>query len=137
MPCFAMFASPQVEEREDEDPDQIDEVPVEPGDLDDLVTTLPTREEPAGASVEIAAQDFPRDDDQKDDADRYVRAVKAGDHEEGGAELRRAPGVFQWPDADPDQLRLPQGLHAEARGPERGRRQHQDGGLLAVSPVAV
>src|SRR5690606_27480166 len=31
------FSSPQIEEREDEDPDEIDEVPVKAGDLDDLV----------------------------------------------------------------------------------------------------
>ena len=32
-----MAASPQVEQREDEDPHQVDEVPVQAGDLDDLV----------------------------------------------------------------------------------------------------
>ena len=34
-PCLA--SSPQIEEREDEHPDQIDEVPVQADDLDDLV----------------------------------------------------------------------------------------------------
>ena len=38
--CLAMLSSPQIEEREDEHPDEVDEVPVQAGDLDRLVSAL-------------------------------------------------------------------------------------------------
>ena len=37
---------PEIEEREDEDPDEVDEVPVQAGDLDDLVVALAARRSP-------------------------------------------------------------------------------------------
>src|SRR5262245_41875565 len=72
----------QVDHREDEHPDQIDEVPIQPADLYVFVRrTLSNYVE--GDYSEI------------DDAARYVRHMKAGDAEEGGAELRHVPWIFE------------------------------------------
>src|SRR3712207_8337874 len=54
---------------------------------------------------EVPAPHLARDDQQEDHADRDMGAVEAGDHEEGGAELRRAPGILPGPHALMDQLR--------------------------------
>src|SRR5690349_3419182 len=81
--CLAMcdclchvLPSPEIEEREDEYPDEIDEVPVEAHDLDALITSPAACEEAARAAVEVAAPDFSRDDDEEDHADRDVGAVE-------------------------------------------------------------
>src|SRR6478735_8439264 len=108
-----MATSPEIEQREDEDPDEIDEVPVQAGDLDDLVAALPAREEPAALLVEIAAPDLARDDQQEDHADRDMGAVEAGDHEETRSELLGAPGIAPGTDPFRDQLRPFEGLHAD------------------------
>src|SRR5687767_1916588 len=100
-----MTTSPQIEECEDEDPDQIDEVPVEAHDLDGLVAASPAGEEAAPFLVEIAPPDLAGDDEEEDDADRDMGAMKAGDHEEGRSELCRPPGVFPGARALGDQLR--------------------------------
>src|SRR5215218_8228628 len=100
-----MLTSPEIEECENEDPDEVDEVPVEARDFDDLVISSSAREEPTRASVEIAAPNFAGDDEQKDHADRHVGTVEPGDHEEAGAELRGAPGVPPRPHSLEDQLR--------------------------------
>src|SRR5262245_8053727 len=113
-----MRPSPQIEESEDEDPDQVDEMPVEAGGFDDLVQLLAAGEEALAFHVEIAAKDLPRHDDEKDHADRDMGAVEAGDHEEGRAELRRPPGIAPRPHPFHDELRPFEGLHADEGGAE-------------------
>src|SRR3954451_20640056 len=56
--CLCHVSSlPQVEKCEDENPDEIDEVPVQAGDLDDLVVPLAAGEEAPPLDVEIPAPD--------------------------------------------------------------------------------
>src|SRR5690348_5169572 len=105
--------SPQVEQREDEDPHQVDEVPVEAGDLDDLPAALARSEEALLAGVEIAAPDLAGHQYEEDHPDGDVGAVEAGDHEEHRAELRRPPGVLPRADAFGDQLGPLERLHAD------------------------
>src|SRR4030095_15609321 len=83
MVCAAMAMLPsaralqEIDEREDEDPDEIDEVPVETGDLDLRVVL---RREPSRQADQ-------QDDAQVNDATEDVHAVKAGQDEERGAEV--------------------------------------------------
>src|SRR5215208_6456302 len=65
----------QVDEGEDDDPDDVDEVPVQPGYLDikGLLRWNP------------AAQGEEEDRQEPGNPDRHVRAVEAGQDEEGGA----------------------------------------------------
>src|SRR6059058_3093660 len=74
------FPLPEIEEREDEDPDQFHEVPVQAHDLDDLVIALAAGEKARTLPVEVAAQHLDRHDDEENHADGHVRAVKARDH---------------------------------------------------------
>src|SRR5262249_22604983 len=128
--------SPQIKESEDEDPHEIDEVPVQAHDFDDLVVASSAREKAASLYVKIAAPDLSRDDDQEDHTDGHVRTVEARDHEEARAELRRAPRIFPGPHALHDQLRPLEGLHADERCAERGGSEHQDRGFAAITAIA-
>src|SRR5688572_2499619 len=101
---FSWWTSPEIKQRKDEHPNQIDEVPVQAGDLDDLVIS--------GALV-APLQDPGRNDAQVDHADGDVQSVKAGDHEERRAELRRAPRVAPRTHAFVDQLAPLEDLHAD------------------------
>src|SRR5688572_14704974 len=74
-----LSSSPEIEKSKDEDPHEVDEMPVKAGDLDRRIVARP---------VIVAAQHFRCDDQQDDDADRHMQSVKAGDHEEACAELR-------------------------------------------------
>jgi len=58
--CYVCHAptSPKIEKGEDEHPHQIDEVPVQAGDLDDLVVALPAREKATSLDVEVSPQTF-------------------------------------------------------------------------------
>src|ERR1700674_1284189 len=78
--CHAA-TSPEIKKRKDEHPHEIDEVPIQAGDFDDLVIPLPAREKAAPFDIEVSPPDFSRDGDQKNHADRHVGAVEAGDHE--------------------------------------------------------
>src|SRR5215510_10567590 len=93
-----MFPSPEIEDRENEHPHQIDEVPIQSHDLDGLVVPLPAGEKAAPIAVEISPPDLPSDDDQENHANRHMRAMKTRDHEKAGAELccaeRIAPGTY-------------------------------------------
>src|SRR5882757_11364340 len=95
--------SPKIEKGKDEHPHKIDEVPVQAGDFDDLVVTLPAREEAAPFDIEVSPPNLSRDGDQENHADRHVGAVEAGDHEKARTKLRRAPRVAPGPDALHDQ----------------------------------
>src|SRR5690242_12273444 len=65
-----------VEDREERDPDDIDEVPVERSGFDRFVVV----------GGELAAHASDEDDGHEDDAAGDVRAVEPGEREEGGAE---------------------------------------------------
>src|SRR5206468_6933302 len=87
--CFQMYrhvchapTSPKIKEGKDEHPNEIDEVPVQAHDFDDLVMALPAREKAAPFDVEVASPDFSRNREQENHTDRHMGAVEAGDHEE-------------------------------------------------------
>src|SRR6266481_7946012 len=88
--CHAA-TSPEIKKRKDEHPHEIDEVPVQAGDFDDLVVPFPAREKTAPFDIEISPQNLSRNGDQENHADRHVGAVEAGDHEKAGSKLRRTP----------------------------------------------
>src|ERR1700676_3043371 len=96
--------SPKIEKGKDEHPHQIDEVPVQAHDFDDLVAPLLAGEKASRFAVEVSTQHFSRNDDQEDDSERHMGAVEARDHEKAGAELVRAPGVAPRPHAFHDQI---------------------------------
>src|SRR5918998_1537872 len=124
---------PEIEQREDEHPDQVDEVPVEANDLAPLVAPLRGGKEAPPLPVEVPAPDLARDDEQEDHADRHVRAVEARDHEEGRAELGGAPRVLPRPDPLVDQLAPLEGLHAYEGGAEERGDEEQGRGPRAVA----
>src|SRR5918998_2843448 len=132
-----MFASPQVEEREDEDPDEIDEVPVQARDLDNLVVAAAARKEASSSGLKVAAPNLAGNDDQEDHAECDVRAVEPRDHEEGRTELRRSPRVLPWPHSLLDELGPLEGLHTDKCSAEQSRHEHEDRCLLAVASIAV
>src|SRR6266704_2116740 len=74
------FGRHQIYQREDEHPDQIDEMPVKTANLDILV-------------LEFAAPDSKRDNAEVDHADHHVRHVQSGEGEESAAEKRYAPFI--------------------------------------------
>src|SRR4051812_14813261 len=69
----------EVDDREDHDPDDIDEVPVQTGDLDLLGVLDP----------DAVLHRHPPQREEPDDPDGHVRAVEAGEHEEARAEHAR------------------------------------------------
>src|SRR6267378_5656291 len=87
------FPSPKIEDCEDEYPNQIDEVPIQAHDFDDLVFSLPAGHKARPLVIQIAPYDLYGHDDQENHADRNVGAMETRDHEEGRAELRRPQGV--------------------------------------------
>src|SRR4051812_22273981 len=99
-----VLSLPEIEEREDEHPYQVHEVPVQAHDLYDFVVAAAAGEETMALLVEIAASHLRRHDDQEDHADGDVGAVEAGDHEEGRPELCGAPWVAPGAHALHDQL---------------------------------
>ncbi len=116
---------------------KIDEVPVQAHRLDDLVVAAASCHESRSLVVEVSAPDLDRNDDEEDDADRHVRAVEAGDHEKGRAELRRAPRVAPGTDALRDELGPFERLHADERRAKRGGGQQQPERRLAIPAVAI
>src|SRR5437879_13892875 len=79
--CHAA-TSPEIKKRKDEHPHEIDEVPVQAGDLDDLVMPFPTCEKTAPFDIEVSPPDLSRNGDQENHADRHVGAVESGRSEE-------------------------------------------------------
>src|SRR5260370_16269935 len=61
--------SPKVKKGKDEHPHEIDEVPVQAGDLDDLVIPLPAREKAAPFDVDVSPPNLARAGDQEHHAD--------------------------------------------------------------------
>src|SRR4051812_42635244 len=108
---FHAFTLPEIEECKDENPHEIDEVPVQARDLHCLVTAF---------AVVISAPDAARNDAEENAARRHVQAVKAGDHEECRSELRRAPQIAPRAHALMDQLRPFERLHADEHDTEAG-----------------
>src|SRR3990172_801157 len=75
-----MATSDQIEQCEDEDPHQVDEVPVEPREL----------YSGGGGLSRAHAESQSR---KHDDPDEHVSSVKSGDEEEKVAERGHVPGV--------------------------------------------
>src|SRR3979490_2617469 len=89
----ATIPSPKIENCEDEYPNQIDEVPIQAHDFDDLVFTLPAGHEARPLVIQISTNALCGHDDQENHADRHVRAMEPRDHEKGRAELGRPQGI--------------------------------------------
>src|SRR6266851_7680 len=133
----AMFFLPEIENREDEYPHQIDEVPIQAHDFDDLVFSLPAGHEARPPVIQIAPYDLDGHDDQENHADRHVSAMETRDHEKGRAELRRTQGVA--PGTYPlvhDQLGPLEGLHPDECGAQCRGDQQQDKGFDAIFSIA-
>src|SRR5215469_18575576 len=81
----------KVDHRDNEHPNQVDEVPVQRPDFDVV-------------GVIAAAFVAERDNAKGDKAADHVRQMKARDREEGGAKHGRAPGVLKEAHAFADQL---------------------------------
>src|SRR3990170_5225191 len=113
--------SPKIKKGKDKHPHEIDEVPVQAGDFDDLVMPLPAREKAGPFGIEISPPDLSRDGDQEDHAERHVSAVEAGYHEKACTKLRRTPGVFPGPHSFHDQLGPLESLHSDERCAKCGR----------------
>src|SRR5258708_37746820 len=111
-----MVTSPKIEKGKNEHPHQIDEVPVQTHDFDDLVVPLPAGKKASRFAVEVSTQHFSRNDDQEDHSDRHMAAVKAHDHETAGAKLVRAPRVAPRPHPFHDQLGPLETLHSDECG---------------------
>src|SRR5438309_11235253 len=75
---------PKIKERENEYPHQVDEMPVQPGDLHRLIAPL---------TVIESAPNPQSYDSQVDNARRYVQAVEPGDHKETRSKLCRAQRI--------------------------------------------
>src|SRR4030095_2390346 len=99
-----MVTSPKIEKGKDEHPHQIDEVPVQAHDFDDLIVPLPAGEKASRFAVEVSTQHFSRNDDQEDHSERHMGAVEARNHEKAGAKLVRAPRVAPRPHPFHDKL---------------------------------
>src|SRR6266511_636043 len=137
--CLSACATidlPEIENREDEDPYQIDEVPVQTHYFDDLVVSFSSGQEAGSLFVQVSPPHLHRDDAEEDHADRHVRAVKAGDHEERRAELRRSPRVAPRTHALHDQLGPLERLHPDERGAQCRGREQQDDRLAAILSIA-
>src|SRR5947207_2007142 len=103
-------------------------MPVETGDFDDLIVPL---------ALVVASFHLEGNRGQIDYTYRHVQAVKSGDHEEAGAELRRAPRVLPRANAFQDKLRPFESLHTDESRAKAGGRQHQPEGFHAVAAIAV
>ena len=66
-----------------------------------------------------------------------MQAVEAGNHEEGGAELGRAPGIAPGSHPVVDQLAPLKGLQADKTRSQHGGDCHQDHRPAAVAPIGI
>src|SRR6266481_7547693 len=81
---FHVSLLPKIEEREDEYPHQVDEMPIQARNLHGLI---------APHAVIKSSPNPESYDRQVNHACRYVQAVETGDHKERRPKLRRAQGV--------------------------------------------
>src|SRR5206468_8285678 len=127
------FPSPKIENCEDEYPHQIDEVPIQTHDFDDLVFTLPAGHEARPLVIQISPNHLCRHDEKENHADRHVSAVETRDHEKNRAELGRpqgvAPGTYSFVK---NQLGPLEGLHADECGSQCRGAQQQDESHLSI-----
>ncbi len=116
---------------------QIDEMPVETHDFDDLVVHFAARK----SASAFHGRNMPRqtlrarDNGGGDHAERNVRCRKIGDHEKAGSELGRSPWGFQRPNAFMDRL-----VHSNTSIPtniaHKGHNQQQQhNGFEAIAAV--
>src|SRR5437879_8558196 len=104
--CTVLASRHEIDEREDRDPHDVDEVPVEPRDLH------LDRVDPPEPATQVEDQER----EEPDHADRHVPPVEAGEHEEG-----RAEEVSLERQALPDEVRELVDLEAEEdQAEERG-----------------
>src|SRR5207302_4160220 len=129
----ATIPSPKIENCKNEYPHQIDEVPIQAHDFDDLVFSFPAGQKAWPLVIQISSQNLCRHDEKENHADRHVRAVETRDHEKSRAELGRAQGVAPgtYPLMD-DQLGPLESLHADECGPQRRGAQQQDESHLLI-----
>src|ERR1700756_3530088 len=106
---------PKIKESENENPHQVDEMPIQAGDLYRLIAPLPV----------IKSAPNPQSyDTQVDDARRYVQAVEPGDHKETRSKLRRAQRIPPGTNSFPDELGPLERLHTNECCAERRSDQH-------------
>src|SRR5579871_3723268 len=108
--------TPHIDAGEQEQPDDVDEMPVPGGELE---AEMLLRREMAGERAEQA-------DDQEDRSDDHMRAVESGRHEEGGTVdvAREVEG----------RMRIFVGLHA---GEGQAERDGEDEAPLEALPVVL
>src|SRR6185295_12350910 len=110
----------QVEEGEDEDPDEVDEMPVKTGHLHSLRGGL-------------ALKGTDQGDGEDHEAGENVGAVESGEEEEGLAELGRPPGVAREAGAFVDEVAPLDGLAGQKRGAPPDSEGEVQEGLLAIT----
>src|ERR1700730_11323853 len=124
--CFHV-SLPKIKEGENEYPHQVDEMPIQAGDLHRLIAPL----------TGIKASPNPeRYDSQVNHARRDVQAVEADDHKESRSKLRCAQGVPPGTNTFPDKLGPLERLHSNECRTERRSDQHQRRGIGAMAAVA-
>src|SRR5881628_2805872 len=119
--CSVCMPSDQIEKREQEDPDDVDEVPVQPADLDGVVVLVRDRSAPCP----------PRHHAHDSEADDHVQGVESRHHEVerkedlGMTEMLRLEGEPEAGHVMLDELAVVLiRLDAEKHGAEKhGRRQ--------------
>src|SRR5438105_13086762 len=104
--CFHV-CQPKIKESENEYPPQVDEVPVQAGDLHRLIAPL---------TVIESAPNPQSYDSQVDNARRYVQAVEPGDHKETRSKLCGAQWVSPGTKYFADGLGRLERRHANVRG---------------------
>src|SRR3546814_20886287 len=88
-----VFLLPKIEQCEDEDPHQVDEMPVQAHDLHGLVMRPPAGEEARLGVVVVPPPDLPRNGKQKDHHEGQVGYMKDSDREKGSAKLGSAKKI--------------------------------------------
>src|SRR3546814_8160861 len=94
-----VFLLPKIEQCEDEDPHQVDEMPVQAHDLHGLVMRHPAGEEARTRAIVVSPPDLSCSSDEEDHAEGHVGSMKARDSEKGRAKLastkRVSPGAYR------------------------------------------
>src|SRR2546430_14278630 len=95
---------PEIKERENEYPHQVDEMPIQAGDLHRLIAALAV----------IKSAPHPQSyHGQINHARRYVQAVEPGDHKETRSKLGRAQRIPPGTNSFPDELGPLESLRSE------------------------